>query len=99
MKTFKEMLLTEADYQIYHNTYTSAIQAAEDFAIKKGFELDKEEMSDKIGMGPAKPKAGKTNKISLTLMKNLKVQKKMLQIQVFNRGTSSNEFELNCYIA
>jgi hypothetical protein len=98
MKTFKELLI-ESDYPIYHNTYTAAIQAAEDFAIKKGFELDKEEMSDKIGMGPAKPKEGKTNKISLSITKNGKVQKKMLQIQVFNRGTSSNEFELNCYIA
>jgi hypothetical protein len=98
MKTFKE-ILTESDYLIYHDTYTSAIQAAEAFATKKGFQLDKEEMADKIGTGPAKPKEGKTNKISLTLTKDGKVQKKMLQIQVFNRGTSSKEFELNCYIA
>lgn len=91
-------LLEAQNYEVYHNSYTSAIQTAEKFAEKQGYTLDKEEMADKIGSGPAKPKEGKTNKFSLTLFKNGKQQKKMLQIQVYNRGTDTNEFELNCYI-
>lgn len=55
-------------------------------------------MSDKVGMGPAKPQPGKTNKITIKLSKNGKEQKKALQIQVYNRGTKGNEFELNTYI-
>ena len=90
---------SSSKYVIYHDTYTSAIQAAEKYATSQGYELDKEEMSDKIGMGPKKPAPGKTNKISLTLMKDGKAQKKMFHIQVYNRETSSNTYELNCYIA
>jgi hypothetical protein len=96
--SFKEFLNEKDNYEIYHNSYTSAIQAAEKFAISKGYEIDPEEMAEKIGLGPSKPKEGKTNKFSISLIKNGKEQKKMLQIQVYNRGTSSNEFELNCYI-
>ena len=86
------------DYPIYHNTYTSAIQAAEKYVTDKGYELDSEEMANDIGLGPAKPKEGKTNKFSLTLTKNGKKQKKALQIQIYNRGTTGNEYELNIYI-
>ena len=96
--SFKQFL-KESEYTIYHNTYTSAVEEISKYASKKNLTLDSEEMATEIGTGPAKPKEGKTNKISLTLTKDGKVQKKMLQIQVFNRGTSSKEFELNCYIA
>ena len=56
-------------------------------------------MATEIGTGPAKPKEGKTNKFSLSIFdKNNKLLKKKLQVQIFNRGTSSNEFELNMYV-
>ena len=55
-------------------------------------------MATEIGSGPAKPKKGKTNKFNISLSKNGKEQKKALQIQVYNRGTNENEFELNMYI-
>lgn len=90
---------SKSSYAVYHNTFTSAIDAALKYAEKQGYTYDKEETADKIGMGPKKPSKGKTNKYTITLMKNGKPQKKALQIQVYNRGTSSNEFELNCYIA
>lgn len=99
MKTFREITLTEkAKYEVYHNSFNSAIQAAEEFAENQGYEIDPEEMADKVGLGPAKPKEGKTNKYSISLTKNGKPQKKALQIQVYNRGTKGNEFELNTYI-
>jgi hypothetical protein len=83
------------DYKIYHNSYTSAINTALEYAEKRGFEYDKEETADKIGLGPKKPSDGKTNKFSINLTKDGKPQKKNLQIQVYGMG---EKYELNCYI-
>jgi len=94
-----EKIEKNADYELYYNSYSLAIQAAEAYANKKGYTLDAEEMADKIGMGPAKPKGGKTNKFTLTLYKGSKEQKEAFHIQVYNRETSSKEYELNCYIS
>ena len=93
--------LTESKYEVYHSTYTSAIQAAEKFAKKQGYDLDPEEMATEIGMGPGKPKGGKTVKHSLGLFKNgAPIRgKKRLQIQVYDRGQTGNRYELNCYIS
>jgi len=103
----------KSDYPVYHYTYTSAIQSARDYAEKKGYEIDDEDVFRKIGMGPRKPSDGKTNRFSIELTKNGKPQKKMLHIQVYGMGTykraqdgsktrslygGQNEYELNCYI-
>jgi hypothetical protein len=107
-------LLQEAKFPIYHKTYTSAINSALEWAEKQGYEYDKEETADKIGMGPKKPSEGKTNRFSIELTKGGKPQRKQLHIQVYNMGTfkrntdgsktrsmwgGQNEFELNCYIS
>jgi hypothetical protein len=97
MAKFKEFL-QESKYEVYHDTYTSAIQTAEEWAIKQGYDLDEEEWAQDIGLGPSKPKPGKTNKFSLSLSKNGKEDKKRLQIQIYNRETNSNTYELNMYI-
>lgn len=106
-------LLKEAKFPIYHKTYTSAINSALDWAKKSGYDMDDEEIAHKIGMGPKKPSAGKTNKFSIDLTKGGKSQRKQLHIQVYNMGTfkrnadgsqtksmwgGQNEYELNCYI-
>jgi hypothetical protein len=83
------------DYEVYHKTYTSAIQAALDYAKKEGYDYDEEETAREIGMGPRKPSEGKTNKFHLSLKKNFKEQKKMLHIQVYGM---KNSYELNAYI-
>jgi hypothetical protein len=83
------------DYKIYHDSYTSAINSALNYAEKKGYEYDKEESAEKIGLGPKKPSEGKTNKFSINLTKDGKPQRKNLQIQVYGMG---NKYELNCYI-
>lgn len=83
------------DYKVYHNSYTSAINTALEYAEKRGFEYDKEETANKIGLGPKKPADGKTNKFSINLTKDGKPQKKNLQIQVYGMG---EKYELNCYI-
>jgi hypothetical protein len=83
------------DYEVYHKTYTSAIQAGLDYAKKEGYDYDEEEAAREIGMGPRKPSEGKTNKFHLSLKKNFKEQKKMLHIQVYGM---KNSYELNAYI-
>jgi hypothetical protein len=86
----------KSDYQVYHNLYSSAINAALEYAENNGYTYDKEETFTKIGMGDKKPKDGVTNKFTITLYKDGKEQKKALQIQVYGMG---NRYELNTYIS
>jgi hypothetical protein len=94
---FVKESVTEAksDYEVYHKSYTSAIQAAREYAEKKGYEINNDDAFTKIGMGPRKPSEGKTNKFSIELSKDGKVQRKKLQIQVYGMR---NSYELNAYI-
>lgn len=87
--------MNEAKFETYHDSYTSAINAAKQWAEKEGYEIDDEDSFRKIGMGPKKPSEGKTNKFSIELTKAGKPQKKMLHIQVYGMKT---KYELNCYI-
>lgn len=89
-------ILNEAKFQVYHNSYTSAIETAREWAEKQGFEIDNEDAFTKIGVGPKKPSEGKTNRFSIQLTKDGKEQRKQLHIQVY--GMSSGKYELNCYI-
>jgi hypothetical protein len=89
-------ILTEAtDFKVYHKSYTEAIQTAKEYALKKGYLVDDDDSFRKIGMGPRKPSEGKTNKFSIELSKDGKVQRKKLQIQVYGMR---NSYELNAYI-
>jgi len=96
-KTGLKESVTEAksDYEVYHKSYTSAIQAAKSYAEKKGYEINDDDSFRQIGMGPRKPSEGKTNKFSIELSKDGKVQRKKLQIQVYGM---KNSYELNAYI-
>lgn len=97
-----QALMTEAKAKlpvIYHSTLTSAIAAAEKYAKESGYTLDAEELATRIGLGPAKPSKGKTNRYTLSLYKDGKKVKQGLSAQVYNRGVSGNTFELNAYIS
>ena len=95
IKAFSESKINEAKYEVYHNSYTSAIQAAREYAEKQGYTINDDDSFTKIGLGPRKPSEGKTNRFSIELSKDGKVQRKMLQIQVYGMKT---KYELNCYI-
>jgi len=107
MKTYKELIEKKSEYILYHNTYSEAIQEVEAFAKKKGYLFDDpsvhdnkgDQLATKVGLGPIRPRAGKTNKFSFELYKKTKLQKKQLHVQIYNRGTGSNEYELNMYIS
>jgi hypothetical protein len=86
---------SKVGYEVYHNSYTSAINAAKEYAEKRGYEISDDESFTKIGMGPKKPSEGKTNRFSLDLTKDGKEQKKKLHIQVYGM---KSKYELNAYI-
>lgn len=93
---FKKIIKeSKKDYEVYHKSYTSAINAALDYAENKGYSYDKDETADKIGLGPKKPSEGKTNRFTIGLKKDGKEQKKSLHIQVYGMR---NNYELNTYI-
>ena len=78
-------------YNLYHSTFSGAMQHAYDYAKKKlGVTVDKREIDSKVATGPKKPSEGKTNKY------RLKGKGGNLQIQVYNKG-GSKPFELNMY--
>jgi hypothetical protein len=94
---FEQQNLNESksDYETYHDSYTSAINSALEYAEARGYEYDQDETATKIGFGPARPRDGKTNRFTITLYKNGKEQRKALQIQVTHLG---KKYELNAYI-
>ena len=78
-------------YDLYHSTFSGAMQHAYDYAKKKlGITVDPKEIDSKVATGPRKPSEGKTNKY------RLKGKGGNLQIQVYNKG-GSKPFELNMY--
>lgn len=83
----------------YFSSYSGAISSALAQAKKKGFEVDEDDVFREITTGQGKPSKGKTVRHTLKLTKGGKAQKKALHIQVYNRGTSGNTFELNSYIS
>jgi hypothetical protein len=95
VSTNESVTEAKSDYEVYHKSYTSAIQAAKAYAEKKGYEINDDDSFRQIGMGPRKPSEGKTNKFSIELSKDGKVQRKKLQIQVYGMR---NSYELNAYI-
>lgn len=100
MRLFKESVyLKEAQYEVYHKSFTSAAEAAKKYAEKRGFEVDNDDWSTQIGMGGknvrSRPSEGKTTEFTVGLLKGGKPQRKSLQIQVYGM---KNGYELNVYI-
>lgn len=87
---------TTVTYPVYHDSFSSAVQAAREFAASKGYIITDEEWMYQVSTGPRKPIDGKTNRYSLELWKNGELQKKQLHIQVYGMA---NQYELNTYIS
>ena len=90
----EEVELDEArksDYELYHKTFSGAMQHAYAHAKKKGYTVDPDEIDNKVATGPKKPSAGKTNRYILGTDK-----KQKLHVQVAN--LDNKRFELNMYI-
>ena len=99
MLSLKKLLSERSDYQIYHNQYSYAVEAALEYATEQGWEYNQKEVSDKVGLGPKKPSPGKTNRFSIELTKTTKdgkTKKSQLHFQIY--GTPNRNYELNTYI-
>ena len=86
-------------YNFYHESYTSAINEAIEFALNDGYELNDEELAQDVGFDSVRPQNGKTTRLSLKLHTNKGLSSERLQVQVYNRGTETKTYELNCYIS
>ena len=91
---FEEVELDEkksaTDYEIYHKSFSAAMQHAYEYAEKKGYIVDPNEIDSKVALGPRKPSVGKTNRY------DLKAGRKTAHIQVYNMNNKT--YELNMYI-
>ena len=93
-------ILNEAKepHKVYHPSYSSAVQEAEAYANKRGYEVDEDDWSFRVATGPKKPSKGKTNRFVISLTKKGKPNNSTSSMQVYNRGIDGNTYELNCYI-
>ena len=99
--TKEEVELEEAKkepMEIYHPSYSSAVQHAKAHAEKQGYEISDDDWHSNVTMGPGKPSGGKTTRHVIPLHKDGKLSKKGLAIQVYDRQTDKKPYELNSYI-
>jgi hypothetical protein len=80
---------------MYFKSYTECIQKAKESFIKQGYHFNEDELVEIIGFNSKRPDIGETERVSIPLYRNNKLQKKMGHIQVFGMPHS---FELNHYI-
>ena len=78
-------------YELYHKTFSGAMQHAYKFAKSKGYTVKPSEIDSKVASGPKKPSSGKTNSYILDTDK-----KQRVHIQVAN--LDNKRYELNMYI-
>ena len=84
---------SDSGYDLYHKSYSGALQHAYAWAKKKGYTVDPDDIDSKVASGPKKPSEGRTNSFTLKLKDN---PKKMLAVQVYGMG--GGKYELNTYI-
>lgn len=79
-------------YDLYHKTFSGAMQHAYAWAKKQGVTVSDDDIDNKVATGPAKPKSGKTNSYILSTDK----KNRRLHVQVAN--LDNRRYELNAYI-
>ena len=87
-----EAAKSSSGYELYHKTFSGAMQHAYAFAKKKGYVVDTDDIDSKVASGPKKPSSGKTNSYILGTDK-----KQNVHIQVAN--LDNKRYELNMYIS
>lgn len=89
----------DSSADLYFDTYSAAVQHAAKQAEKKGFEIVEDDWFNQVTTGKGKPGRGKTTRHTLKLTKGGKPVRKSLSIQVYNRDTNKNTYELNFYVS
>ena len=93
----EEKRKSKSDYEIYHDSYTSALSEVLDLVDRNGYKVNDDLWFTKVSTGPRKPSAGKTNSFTLELEKDGKPTRKVVSFQVY--GLESGRYELNAYIS
>ena len=83
---------------IYHPTYSEALSEMKTNVIERGFYIDDDVWFNVIACGSKRPRDGETTRLKVPLHKDDKPTRKYVEVQVYNRGTDKNPFELNMYI-
>lgn len=99
IKTIHERRKSKYDYEVYHNSFTSAADTARELAEKYGYEVDENSWWSEVATGKygrSRPEIGKTHKFIVELTKDGKPQRKALHFQVY--GMESGRYELNAYV-
>ena len=97
-ESVKKPIAEGSDYEIYHDTYSAAIQhAIQHTRSVYGYDVDSDDYWNQIASGPRKPSNGKTNRFILDLidMNSGEAANDKLHIQVYNTGKN---YELNMYV-
>lgn len=99
--TEKKSNINLVDYQIYNPTYGSTIDEISKTIKETGLFYDEDSFFTSFGDAFFKPKSGKTYKQSFPVFsdKNNTRQVGIVNVSIFNRGTTGNTFELNMYIS
>lgn len=96
MKGLYPMEEAKEQYQIYHKSFSNAMDAVSKYIEKRGYSYDDDEWFRVVSNGPKKPSEGKTNRYKLPLTKNDKETKKEAVFQVYGM---KDKYELNLYIS
>ena len=96
---FMNESINEANYKVYHKSFTEAAEEAKAMVEKRGFEIDEDDWHSQVTLGGknlrSRPSVGKTTSFTVGLTKDGKPQRKALQFQVYGM---KNGYELNAYI-
>ena len=86
-----------ADYEIYHKSYTNAIDEIIDYLRDKNLYMDENDVWNEISTGKPRPKEGGTNRFNILLYNNDGTPaKKVVAFQIADLGKS---YELNMYLS
>jgi hypothetical protein len=84
------------DYEIYHKSYSAAVEEMLKFIDKNGYDLDLDgDFFSQVSTG-GKPSVGKTKRHNIPLTKNGKETRRRVVFQVY--GMPKGSYELNMYI-
>ena len=102
-KILKDKYLNEGkikfkeEYPVYHDTYGSALDAIMRYVESSGNTIEQQEFFSSFGDAFFKPRKGKTQKETLEIKDKNGNLIGYLHVQIYNRGTNGNTYELNIY--
>lgn len=86
--------------ETYHKSFTSAAEAARNYAEARGFEINEDDWQSQVTFGGrysrSRPAVGDTHSFTVGLMKGGTPQRKALSFSVY--GMPSGNYELVAYI-